>query len=272
MMLIDSHCHLNRLAGLQTEDSFDFRALDQRIQAAQAAGVEGFLSIAVDPVEWPLLRQISYRHSSVLYSIGTHPCEDLDILQHTTVERLLAAAQDDRVWAIGETGLDYHYSDELKQAQQASFERHIEVARLLDKPLIVHTRDARADTIAILRATRPPRGVLHCFTEDWETAKAALDLGWFISFSGIITFKSANMLRDVVKQVPLDRLLIETDSPYLAPVPYRGKPNEPQYLPYVAACVADLHGITVSQVIEQTGRNFLDWNGRCWPRPGEIAQ
>ncbi len=160
---------------------------------------------------------------------------------------------------MGETGLDYFYSPDNKLTQQQAFISHIAVARELNKPLIVHTRDARQDTLALLKAEQANDcgGVLHCFTEDWDTAKAALDLGFYISFSGIMTFRNADVLRDVVKQVPLDRLLIETDSPYLAPVPHRGKTNQPAYVSAVAAAVASLKQVSVEELAHQTTANFF---------------
>lgn len=165
-------------------------------------------------------------------------------------------AQSDKVWAIGETGLDYFHSCDFIAEQQACFVRHIHASQQTKKPLVVHTRSAKQDTIDILRAEKATHGILHCFTEDWVTAKAALDLGFYISFSGIISFKNAQDLRDVARQVPLDRLLIETDSPYLAPVPYRGKPNEPKYVPYVATTLADLFDTSIEEIAAITTDNF----------------
>lgn len=159
--------------------------------------------------------------------------------------------------AIGETGLDYHYEPEAAELQQASFRLHLEAAKRTAKPVIVHTRGARADTLALLReAQLPQAGVLHCFTEDWDMAKAALDLGFYISLSGIVTFKNAEALRDVARQVPAERLLVETDSPYLAPIPYRGKPNLPQYVREVAEYLAMLRGVPYEEFAQQTTANF----------------
>ena len=162
------------------------------------------------------------------------------------------------VIAIGETGLDYYYSKDNSAAQQQSFRTHLQAAARLRKPVIVHSRDAREDTLAIIREAGDSEvgGVLHCFTESWEMARQALDLNYYISFSGIITFKNAEDLRAVVRQVPLDRLLVETDSPYLAPIPFRGKPNEPKYTREVAECVAALKGLSLEQIAEQTSANF----------------
>lgn len=159
--------------------------------------------------------------------------------------------------AIGETGLDYHYEPEAAEVQQESFRLHLQAAQTTGKPVIIHTRAARADTLNLLReADLSQAGVLHCFTEDWDMAKAALDLGYYISLSGIVTFRNADALRDVARQVPADRLLVETDSPYLAPIPYRGKPNLPQYVREVAEFVAMVRGESYEQLAGQTTANF----------------
>lgn len=250
-MFTDSHCHLNRL-DLSKHD----QSLDQALAAARAVGVSRFLAVAVDLDDYPILMDIAHRHADVGISVGVHPCEDPDMMARASVEHLCALGADPKVWAIGETGLDYHYSVENAALQRECMARHIEAGKRLGKPVIVHTREARADTIAILREQQAEHGILHCFTEDWDTAKAALDLGYYISFSGIISFKNAADLRDVAKQVPLNQLLIETDSPYLAPMPYRGKPNEPAYLPNVAVVLADLHQMSVEQLATITTDNF----------------
>ena len=159
--------------------------------------------------------------------------------------------------AIGETGLDYHYEPEAAELQQESFQLHLEAAKLTHKPVIVHTRAAQEDTLRLLReASLESAGVLHCFTEDWDMAKAALDIGFYISLSGIVTFRNAEMLREVAKKVPMDRLLVETDSPYLAPIPYRGKANLPQYVYEVASFIAELRGMPFTEFAEQTTQNF----------------
>jgi len=152
--------------------------------------------------------------------------------------------------------LDYHYSPDSREAQIVSFRTHLQVAETLQKPVIIHTRDAKEDTIDLMRAHSRAVGVLHCFTESWEMAKQALDLGYYISISGIVTFRNASALREVVKRLPLDRLLIETDSPYLAPIPYRGQPNQPAFLPEVASCVAELVGVDIEKLGELTSQNF----------------
>ncbi len=188
--------------------------------------------------------------------MGVHPL-DLEPGAEPALDWLLGELAHPKVVAIGETGLDYHYEPESAALQQASFRLHLEAARITGKPVIVHTREARADTLALLReAALPQAGVLHCFTEDWEMAKAALDIGFYISLSGIVTFRNAEALRDVARQVPADRLLVETDSPYLAPVPHRGKPNLPQYVREVAEYLAVLRGVSYEALAEQTTNNF----------------
>ncbi|RZU37137.1 TatD DNase family protein [Fluviicoccus keumensis] len=250
-MLIDSHCHLDRL---------DLKAyaggVDEALEAARAAGVGRFLTVSVDLETFPILRDLAERHADVYASVGVHPSEALPPEAEPTADVLVGLANHPRVIAIGESGLDYYYHPEHKEVQQRRFAAHIEASRRTGKPLIVHTRDARADTIGLLRECRAEQGILHCFTEDWDTAKAGIDLGFYVSLSGIVSFANAESLRDVARQLPLDRLLIETDSPYLAPVPYRGKKNEPRYLPAVAEAVAKARGITAEVVAEATTRNF----------------
>ncbi|WP_306523608.1 TatD family hydrolase [Rheinheimera sp.] len=249
-MFVDSHCHLDRLE--LEKLGMDLPAV---LQAAKAQQVEHMLCVSVSLADFPAMAALVQNYPQVSVSCGEHPLHQTDVLDVALLQQLAA---DPKVVAVGETGLDYFYSPDTKQLQQEAFISHIEVANQLNKPLIVHTRDAKADTLAILRQYQAQRcgGVLHCFTEDWETAKAALDLGFYISFSGIMTFKNADPLREVVKQVPLDRLLIETDSPYLAPVPYRGKTNQPAYVSAVAAAVADIKGVSIEQLAKLTSENF----------------
>ena len=188
--------------------------------------------------------------------MGIHPL-DVSPGGAPALQWLLSELDHPRVVAIGETGLDYHYEPEAADVQKDSFRLHLQAAQVTGKPVIVHTRAARSDTLELLReAALPQAGVLHCFTEDWDMAKAALDLGFYISLSGIVTFRNADALRDVARQVPADRLLVETDSPYLAPIPYRGKPNLPQYVREVAEFLAMLRGEAYEQFAEQTSANF----------------
>jgi TatD DNase family protein len=225
------------------------------LHAAREQGVQHFLTVCVDLADVPTLIAIAEANSDISLSVGVHP-SDVAPIDEVTVAQLCDLAKHPKVVAIGETGLDYYYHPELAAGQQQSFISHILASNQSGKPLIVHTRDARADTIALLREHKAQQGVLHCFTEDWDTAKAALDLGFYISLSGIVSFANAKDLKEVAKKIPLDRLLIETDSPYLAPVPYRGKKNEPRYLPAVAQAVADIKGLSLAEIATITTRNF----------------
>jgi TatD DNase family protein len=250
-MLVDSHCHLDRL-DLSAHDG----SLDAALQAARARGVGHFLCIGVSADNAADVKALTDRYDDVDCSVGVHPL-DVQPGAAPALDWLLSELNHPRVVAIGETGLDYHYEPEAAQLQQMSFRVHLEAAQKTGKPVVVHTRGARADTLTLLReAALPQAGVLHCFTEDWEMAKAALDLGFYISLSGIVTFRNADALRDVARQVPADRLLVETDSPYLAPIPYRGKPNLPQYVREVAEFLAMLRGESYERFAEQTTENF----------------
>ncbi len=256
-MFTDSHCHLNRL-DLSKYDG----QLAGAIDAMKAANVTRAMAIMCDFAEYDDIANIISTYSDqqleLGMSVGIHPCEDISVLQSASVERLVDNASHDHVWAIGETGLDYYWSTENKREQQASLARHIHASQQLKKPLIIHMREAKEDTIDILKAEGAEHGIIHCFTEDWETAKKALDLGFYISFSGIVSFKSAQMIKEAAQNMPMDRVLIETDSPYLAPVPKRGKPNEPAFVPYVAQCIADLQKLSVEEVGAITTKNFVN--------------
>ncbi|MFZ9034672.1 MAG: TatD family hydrolase [Francisellaceae bacterium] len=250
-MMIDSHCHLNHLkldAGQTVTDI---------IKAASIQGVEKIISIATTLEEVPAIAEIASVHDEVYYSVGVHPSE-FDGVQPFEPDAIVKMAKAQKCVAIGETGLDYHYnSQETITGQKAKFIAHIEAAKQLKKPLIVHTRAAKADTLAILKThdIGTCDGVLHCFTEDWEMAKAALDLGMYISFSGIVTFKNAQEVQAVARKMPLDRILIETDAPYLTPVPFRGKPNYPKYVYYVAEFLAALRGEDFDAFCKATREN-----------------
>lgn len=250
-MFIDSHCHLDRL-DLKAHDG----SIEAALAAARAVGVRHFLTVSVNLAELPALRTLAETHPDISFSVGVHPSEQLATEDEPTTEQLCQLADHPRVIAIGETGLDYHYHPEAATVQQQRFAAHIQASRQTQKPLIVHTRAAKEDTLALLRSEGATAGVMHCFTEDWPMAKAALDLGFYISLSGIVSFANAADLRDVAAKVPADRLLIETDSPYLAPIPYRGKKNEPRYLPAVAEAVAKARGVSVEELAMQTSRNF----------------
>jgi len=250
-MLVDSHCHLDRID--LTPYAGDFAAL---LAATRAAGVGHSLCVSIDLAAYPAMLALVEPHAEVSVSVGVHPNE------RDTVEpdpdTLVDLARHPKNVAIGETGLDYYHGKGDLEWQRERFRRHVAAARLAHKPLIIHSRDARADTLAILREERASEvgGVMHCFTEDWDTAARAMDLGFHISFSGILTFKSADELREVARRVPDDRLLVETDSPYLAPVPHRGKPNEPRHVVHVAALLAELRGTDVETIAAVTTANF----------------
>jgi len=249
-VIVDSHCHLDRL----DFDKLDLN-LDQVLDSARAKQVEHFLCVSVTLDQFPSMLDKIKDYNDVSASCGVHPLDQKDALDK---QLLIDLASHDKVVAIGETGLDYYYSKDTHTIQQESFVGHIEVANQLQKPLIIHTRDARADTINLMREHNAEKcgGVLHCFTENWDMAKKAIDLGFYISISGIVTFKNAVELKDVVKQIPLDRLLIETDSPYLAPVPYRGKTNQPAYVQDVAYYISELKRISYKELATATTANF----------------
>lgn len=250
-MLVDSHCHLDRL-----DLAIHNGSLDAALDAARARGVQHFLCIGVSAANAAAVKNLAEQYTDVDCSVGVHPL-DLEPGAAPVLDWLLDELNHPHVVAIGETGLDYHYEPEAAELQQQSFRLHLDAARITGKPVIVHTREARADTLALLReAALPQAGVLHCFTEDWDMAKAALDLGFYISLSGIVTFRNADALREVARKVPADRLLVETDSPYLAPIPYRGKANLPQYVREVAEFLALVRGERFEDLAAQTTANF----------------
>lgn len=251
-MFVDSHCHLDRLS-----DKTYAGDLAATLDAARAANVSQFLAIAVTLDDLPGLAAIAREHHDVVISAGLHPLHSAE--KEPGVDDIVAAADQYGAVAIGESGLDYHYRDSVPlDVQHARFKRHLLAARELELPIVVHTREAKEDTLALLREHTDPQvgGVLHCFSEDLEMAREAVRLGFYISFSGMVTFANATSLREVVRQIPLDRLLIETDSPYLAPVPHRGKPNQPAWVVQVAECIANERGISVDELAMQSTANF----------------
>lgn len=263
MQLVDSHCHIDfpELHG----------ALPQLLERMAAANVAWALIAGVTLERFPAVLEIACRHPNIFAAVGVHPDTEPGVdAEEPTVERLLDLAADPRVIAIGETGLDYYRLTGDLEWQRQRFRVHIEAARQCRKPLIIHTRSASADTLRLLREEQGSAvgGIFHCFTEDMDTARAALDLGFHISFSGIVTFKNAKALKEVACFVPMDRLLVETDAPYLAPVPHRGKTNEPSYVLHVAEEIAKLRGLDLERVAEATTANFF----RLFPaaRPGAI--
>ena len=248
-MLVDSHCHLDVLR-------LDGETLDDIVSEAQAADVQQMLCASISLERFPAMMNLIAPYPQIVASVGVHPDgvegEDPD------EDRLVALADQARIVAIGETGLDYFRIEGDTGWQRERFRRHIRAARTTGKPLIVHTRAAKEDTLRILKEenAQDVGGVLHCFTEDWNMARAAMDLNFHISFSGIVTFKNAVELKAVAKQVPADRILVETDSPYLAPVPKRGKSNRPAYVRYVAEYLAELRGEAFDELAAVTTRNF----------------
>ncbi|MBT79326.1 MAG: metal-dependent hydrolase [Alteromonadaceae bacterium] len=247
-MFVDSHCHLDRL-------KMDKAGLEETLKFARQRGVEHFLCVSVSVKDYDDMYEAVKDFPDVSVSCGVHPLHQEDACEYDT---LLAKASNPEVVAIGETGLDYFYSADTKEVQLASFVDHIKVANALKKPLIIHTRDAREDTLSLLKEHKNPetKGVLHCFTESLDMALAAIDMGFYVSISGIVTFNSADELREVVKALPMERLLIETDSPWLAPVPHRGKQNQPGFVVEVAEFIASVKGVTVEELARQTTENF----------------
>jgi TatD DNase family protein len=248
-MLVDSHCHLN-FPGLAEK-------VDEALALMRANQVTHALCVSVTLEEFPQVRALAERYPHVYASVGVHP--DYPDAPEVREDDLIALAEHPKVVAIGETGLDYFRIQGDSEWQRARFRTHIRAARRCRKPLIVHTRAAADDTLRIMREEKAGDvgGVMHCFTESWEVARAAMELGFHISFSGIVTFKNAESLREVARQVPLERMLVETDSPYLAPVPFRGKTNEPGLVRYVAKEIARLRGLTLEQVGDVTSKNFF---------------
>lgn len=248
-MLIDSHCHLN------------FPELVSRLDSIMALmrrnGVDHALCVSVTLDEFPEVRALAERFPNVWGSVGVHP--DYESVAEATPDQLVKLSDHPKIVAIGETGLDYYRMKGNLEWQRERFRTHIRAARQCRKPLIIHTREAAADTLRIMReeGASAVGGVMHCFTETWEVAQAAIELGFHISFSGIVTFKNARALKEVARQVPLELMLIETDSPYLAPVPHRGKPNEPGLVLHVAEEIARLRGLSLEEVATATSRNFL---------------
>lgn len=224
---------------------------------AAESGVSHMLCVSVTLEKFPEVRALAEQHDNIFASVGVHPNER-DIAEPTP-EQLVALADHPRVVAIGETGLDYYRSEGNLGWQQERFRNHIRAARAARKPLIIHTREAPADTLRIMaeEGAGEAGGVMHCFTESWAVARGALDLGFYISFSGIVTFRNADALRDVARRVPADRLLVETDCPYLAPIPFRGKTNEPAFVRFVAEQVAQVRGTSLDTIAEATTGNFF---------------
>jgi len=246
-MLVDSHCHLDfpELAD----------KLDSVFELMRANQVERALCVSVTLEDFPRVRRLAETYPNLHASVGVHPdYEGITV----TVGQLVTLANHPRVVAIGETGLDYYRLKGDLEWQRERFRTHIRAARECGKPLIIHTREAAEDTLRIMHEERAGEagGVMHCFTESWEMAEAAMGMGFHISFSGIVTFKNAKTLKEVARRVPLENMLVETDAPYLAPMPYRGKTNQPGYVRHVAAEIARLKGVTLEQVAQKTTNNY----------------
>jgi TatD DNase family protein len=252
MKIVDSHTHFELLH--KDESDNDTGGV---IARAKEQGIAYFLNVCVKMSRFQHVLEPALQYPFVFASVGLHPNEDEE---ETDLETLIQLGQNERVVAVGETGLDYYRSSGELDWQRDRFRQHIAAAHSLKKPLIIHMRNATDDTINILQTekARDVGGVMHCFTEDWATAQRALDLGFYISFSGIVTFKNALHIQDAARKMPIDRMLIETDAPYLAPVPMRGKKNEPAYLQHTAQYLADLRGMEIEAFAEQTTQNFFN--------------
>ena len=252
-MLIDSHCHLDRIDLKPYQN--DFACF---MHEAEVNQIEHLLCIAIDLESYPAMLDLVAGFQQISVTVGVHP--NVQDCKDPTVDELVALGEPDNVIGIGETGLDYFRSEGDLSWQHQRFRNHISAAKKLKKPLIIHTREAKNDTLRILKeeGAEEVGGVIHCFTEDWEFAQKALDLNFYISFSGIVTFKNATAIKEAAKKVPADRFLIETDSPYLAPVPFRGRPNYPTYVRYVAEQIAELRGAPVNKIAELSTKNFYD--------------
>ena len=250
MQIIDSHCHIDRV----DLDAFG-GSIESMLDHARNLSVDKFLCVCIDLEHFDDVHTLSKSYPNIYCSVGVHPTETN--CKDPSIEELLEYAESNRVIAIGETGLDYfHVRKDEADWQRDRFRRHIAASNQSGKPMIIHMRDSKEDTIEILSREKAEKGVMHCFAEDLETAEAAIDLGFYISFSGILTFKSAQDLREVAKQIPTERILIETDSPYLTPVPYRGKPNSPAYTYYVAEKLAEIRNTTIGEIAKVTTQNF----------------
>ena len=250
MQIVDSHCHIDRV------DLEEFGgSVESMLSHAKELSVNKFLCVCIDLEHFDQVHNLALQHSNIYASVGVHPTEIIS--KEPSVEKLLELSSSERVIAIGETGLDYfRVKKDEADWQRDRFRRHIRASNKSEKPLIIHMRESKEDIIDILQKENAQSGVMHCFAEDWETAKAALDLGFYISFSGILTFNNANDLREIAKKVPADRLLVETDSPYLTPAPYRGKPNSPAYTYYVVEKLAEVRNTSIDEIAEVTTTNF----------------
>lgn len=251
-VLVDSHCHLNCL------EDYETKGVKKYLDNANENDVNHFLCVAIDIDGIDVVKTIAEENPQVWCSAGLHPNETIDV--EPSLDQFISYAEHPKVVAIGETGLDYYYNKGDLEWQRQRFRNQIQAANHHNLPVIVHSRDAAEDTLAILQEQKADvcGGVMHCFTYDYDMAKKFIDFGFYISFSGIVTFKNAKELQEAAKNIPLDRVLVETDSPYLAPVPYRGKPNEPAYVRHTAEFIAQLRGISYEEVAVATTHNFFE--------------
>lgn len=251
--LVDSHCHLDML----DLSALALDTIEQVVKIAADNGVNHMLCVSVNLEDWPGMMRIVERFPNVYASVGVHPNEREG--KDPTVTELVELARHPKVVAIGETGLDYYYHKDDTEWQRDRFRRHIAAAKQCKKPIIVHSRDAKEDVIRILKEENAAQvgGVMHCFVDDWATAEQAIHMNFYISFSGIVTFRTALALKEVAKQTPLEWMLVETDSPYLAPVPHRGKTNQPAYTRNVAEHIAELRGLSLDEISVATTANFF---------------
>ncbi len=247
-MFVDSHCHINFPELIADIDGVIARMSDSQVEKA--------LCVSVNINTLPEIVKLANTYNNIYASAGVHPTEKLT--SNPSTDYLCELSAQNKIIAIGETGLDYFRTEGSMDWQQERFRRHIRCAKEVNKPLIIHTREAREDTIRIMKEEKADNvgGVMHCFTETWDMARAAIDMGFMISFSGIVTFKNATEVKSVAAKIPLDNMLIETDSPYLAPVPYRGKTNEPSFVKYVAEEIAKLRKVDVGNIARVTTNNF----------------
>jgi len=250
-MFIDSHCHLDLIDPDQNGEN-----LPELLNSARDNHVDAMLCVSVSLQRFPTMLSLIEPYAHVYASVGVHPTQECE--KEPEIAELVALADNPKIVAIGETGLDYFHCKGDMEWQHERFRRHIEASKITGKPLIIHTREAKSETIKLMQDenAQDAGGVMHCFVEDWETAKAAMDMGFYISFSGIVTFKSAKDLKEIAKKVSLDRLLIETDSPYLAPVPKRGKTNQPAYVKHVAEYIAQLREMSTEEIARISTDNF----------------
>jgi TatD DNase family protein len=249
MHIIDSHCHLDRVDLTQFDDNFD-----TMLNAAYQNNIKEFLCVCIDFDNASDVLNLAQKYPNIYASYGLHPTNDIGVVP--SVDEIIQGASDENIIAVGETGLDYFHITQDFEWQHERFKNHIIAGQKVGKPLIIHTRDAKVDTLKIMVEMGANSGIMHCFVEDLWAANQAIEMGFYISFSGVLTFKSATELQEVARQIPLERILVETDSPYLSPVPFRGKPNFPANTLYVAEKLAELRGISLQEIAETTTHNF----------------